>query len=95
MTTSDYILLITALIALFYTYETHKMRKAVSSQLDAVRKTALLSAYASLFQINTRIVEQDCADPVARQMDHYKKAIRKIGESVEKLEKIIADLEKA
>ena len=94
MTISDCILLGTALIVLWYAYETHKMRRAMTSQLDGLRKTALLSAYASLFQINIRIIEHDHKDDLARQMEHYKRAIGKVGESVARIERLIDELEK-
>jgi len=54
MAISDAILLFTALVALFYAYATHKMRRAIASQLETLRKSALLSAYAWLFQIHIR-----------------------------------------
>lgn len=94
MNISDWILLATALVAAYYAYETHRMRQTVASQLDTLRKTALLSAYASLFQIHIRVVEKDSGDAVARQMDHYRKAILKAGESAQKIEQLVAELEK-
>jgi len=91
---SDGILLVTALIVLWYTFETHKMRKAMTRQLEGLRKTSLLSAYASLFQINIRTIELDHKDDLARQMEHYKKAIAKVGESVAGIERLVEELEK-
>jgi len=94
MTISDWILLATALIVLWYSFETHKMRRALTSQLEGLRKTTLLSAYTSLFQINIRIIEHDHGDELARQMDHYKRAISKVGETVAGIERIVDELEK-
>lgn len=94
MTTSDLILLGTALVAGYYAYETHKMRKAVTSQLDTLRKTALLSAYASLFQIHIRVVEKDSTDATARQMEHYRTALLRAGENAQKIQQIVTELEK-
>jgi len=91
---SDWILLLTALVAVFYAYETHKMRRAVASQLDTLRKTALLSAYASLFQIHIRVVEKESTDPLASQIAHYKIAILKAGENAQKIQQLVAELEK-
>ena len=54
----------------------------------------MLSAYASLFQIHIRIVEKDSGDAVASQMDHYRTALLKAGENAQKIERIVADLEK-
>lgn len=94
MNISDCILLFTALVPLFYTFETHKMRKAVASQLDTLRKTALISAYASLFQVHIRVVEKDCEDELARQMVHYKVAIERAGQNALKIQKLVEELEK-
>jgi hypothetical protein len=94
MNISDLIVLFTALVALFYTYETHKMRKTVVAQLETSRKAALLSAYATLFQMHIRIVEKDSSEEVARQMPHYRTAILQAGENAEKMRKLVAELEK-
>ena len=99
MTTGDYIsdaiLLGTALVGIYYAYETHKIRTAAASQLDAMRKAALLSAYASLFQIHSRIVEQDCQDASARQSDHYREAIATVSMSTVRIRQLVAELEQA
>jgi hypothetical protein len=94
MSISDWILLATVVVASYYAYETHKMRKAVASQLETLRKTALLSAYASLFQIHIRIVEKDSGDSQARQMEHYKDAVATVGKSAQKIEQLVNELEK-
>ena len=90
---SDAILLGTAIVGIYYTYETHKIRVAAASQLEAMRKAALLSAYASLFQIHSRIIEQDCQDATARQMDHYRQAIATVSTSTERIRQLVAELE--
>ena len=70
------------------------MRKAVASQLDTLRKTALLSAYASLFQMHMRIIEKDSSDADARQMEHYRTARIKVEESAQKIQQLVTELEK-
>ncbi len=92
LTISDWILLITAVIVLFYTIETHKMRREMQKQLEMLRKTALLSAYDVRLRINTRIIEKDSQDDVARQMPQYQTAIKRVSESAEKLESLIREL---
>jgi hypothetical protein len=88
------ILLATAIVAAYYAYETHRMRKAVVSQLDTSRKAALLSAYASLFQIHIRIIDKDSGDPVARQMEHYRDALATVSDTAQKIEQLVRELEK-
>ena len=92
MTQSDIIMLGTVIIAAIYANETHKMRIATCNQLEALRKAALLSAYASLYQININIVEIDHQDTEARQMEHFKRAMQKVSESVKELERLIDEL---